>query len=398
MIPPQVAAESELLLLCARTQLDNQQTDRLRKLIQQELNWEYFYNVARRHSLVPLVYRRLELAAKEADCPEVLRQFRKGYRENAARNLILTRELVSLIRDLKQIGIEAVPFKGPALALAAYKDSSLRRYIDLDLIVRRRDITRARDLLITRGYSAGKNWDQRQESVLLNAQHNIQFSRDDGQFIVELHWRVATQLFAASLNAEDFWPNLKTMALENITVKTLSTEDLLFSLCVHGSRHLWERLSWICDVAELISVSPEIEWEPFLQRAQETETERMLLLGLHLAASVGGVSLPSHIATMIAADRAVLRLADRIVQRLLNGIEHVPATKREIFRFNLAVRRRWNSRLRYCLYALGPSDSDVQVFSVPRFLNFAYYLIRPFRLVGQQRPGKSIGSDWSSKT
>jgi hypothetical protein len=287
MIPPQVAAESELLLLCARTQLDNQQTDRLRKLIQQELNWEYFYKVARRHSLVPPVYRRLELAAKEADCPEVLRQFRKGYRENAARNLILTRELVSLIRDLKQIVIEAVPFKGPALALAAYKDSSLRRYIDLDLIVRRRDITRARDLLITRGYSAGKNWDQRQESVLLNAQHNIQFSRDDGQFIVELHWRVATQLFAASLNAEDFWPNLKTMALENITVKTLSTEDLLFSLCVHGSRHLWERLSWICDVAELISVSPEIEWEPFLQRAQETETERMLLLGLHLAASVG---------------------------------------------------------------------------------------------------------------
>jgi len=393
MMKPPGPAEHEALLLCARRQLDNEQSGRLRILARQKLDWEYLYKLARRHSLVPLFYYQIERAAgKEVPAP-FLQRLKKDYQENSARNLILTNELVSIIRELEVNGIEAIPYKGPALAIAAYDNPDLRRYIDLDLMVRRNDVSAARDLLIARGYQPARNLNQRQQALLLTTQHNIQFSRDEGRLIVELHWRVATQLFAASVSAEDLWPNLGTVKLGNASLKTLSIEDLLFCLCVHGSRHLWERLSWICDVAALITACPTIDWLQLWQRAQRTDTERMLFLGLHLATQLGGASLPKGIETQVTGDNSVLSLAGAITERLFNGTLQVPPTPREIFRYNFSVRKSWKSRARYCLSTLRPSDSDLGTISLPRFFGFGYYLLRPFRLFTQNHSAKTVSEN-----
>jgi hypothetical protein len=386
-------AEHEALLLCARRQLDDEQSSRLRILARQKLDWDYLYKLARRHSLVPLFYYQIERVAGEAVPAPVLQRLRKDYQENSARNSILTNEMVSIIRELEVKGIEAIPYKGPALALAAYDNPALRRYIDLDLMVRKSDVSAASDLLIARGYQPARNLDQRQQALLLTSQHNIQFSRDEGRLIVELHWRVATQLFAASVSAEDLWPNLVTVELGNASLKTLSIEDLLFCLCVHGSRHLWERLSWICDVAALITACPTIDWPQLVQRAQRTDTERMLFLGLHLANRLVGASLPKEIETRVADDSSVLALTDAITERLFNGTVQVPPTPREIFKYNFSVRKSWKSRARYCLSTLRPSDSDLGTISLPRFLGFGYYVLRPFRLFTQNRSVKPISEN-----
>src|SRR5262249_8499074 len=154
-----------------------------------------------------------------------------------------------IIKHLANSGIEVVPYKGPALALFAYNDLALRRYVDLDIMVRKSDVLRARDLLIADGYYQTRQLSLDQQQRLFRTQHNLQFSRSGHKLIVELHWEVASHLFASSVQAEELWQNLATIELNEVAVKTLSAEDLLFSLCVHGSRHLWERLSWICDIA-----------------------------------------------------------------------------------------------------------------------------------------------------
>ena len=397
MKPPN-RAEHEALLLCARRRLDDEQSSRLRILARQKLDWEYLYKLARRHSLVPLFYYQIERAAGEDVPATVLQRLRKDFQENSARNLILTNEVVSIIREFELNGIEAIPYKGPALAIAAYNNPDLRRYIDLDLMVRKCDVSTARDLLIARGYQPARNLDQRQQALLLTTQHNIQFSRDEGRLIVELHWRVATQLFAASVSAEDLWPNLGTVKFGNASLKTLSIEDFLFCLCVHGSRHLWDRLSWICDVAALITACPTIDWPQIVQRAQRTDTERMLFLGLHLATQLVGASLPKETETQIAGDSRVLTLAAAITERLFNGTVQVPPTPREIFSYNFSVRKSWKSRARYCLSTLRPSDSDLGTMSLPRFLGFGYYLLRPLRLFTQNHSAKPVSENGGRPT
>jgi hypothetical protein len=207
----------------------------------------------------------------------------------------------------------------------------------------------------------------------------MQFSRDNHRLFVELHWEVAPHLFASTVNGERLWQDLITLDLNGTQVKTFSAEDLLFSLCVHGSRHLWERLGWICDVAELITSRP-LDWTTLLERATSADTERMFLLGVHLAERLLDAPVPAEVKQRCDSDPRLASLADNVIEHLFNGPTHVPATSREIFKYNIRVRKSLSARARYLLYMLRPTDSDLSSRSLPPRLNFAYYITRPFRL------------------
>lgn len=365
------SSAAELLLCCART---NANEHVLRELAATEIDWEYFFLLARRHGVVPLVYLQLSRHARDL---EILATLKKHYLENIARNTVLTAELCRLIDRFAEAGIEAIPYKGPVLALFAYGNLALRRFVDLDVIVRKSDVLQARELLLNDGYTPAKSLSLSQHELLLRTQHNLQFSRDDHRLIVELHWDVAPHLFASSVNTDRLWQNLITLDLNGTQVKTFNAEDLLFSLCVHGSRHLWERLGWICDVAELLA-RHTFDWPTLLERA--ADNERMFLLGLFLAERLLDAPLPDEIKQRCASDPRLHSLAGNIVDHLFNGATHVPATSREIFKYNLGVRKTLSARARYLLYMLRPTDGDLASHSLPASLNFAYYLTRPFRL------------------
>ncbi|HVF23572.1 MAG TPA: nucleotidyltransferase family protein [Pyrinomonadaceae bacterium] len=371
--------EHKLLLCCARTAAAPHVVKRLREIAATEVDWEYLFLLARRHAVVPLLYLKLQRHASDLVPHEVLQQLKKHYLENAARNTVLTAELCRLLALFADGGIEAIPYKGPVLALFAYDNLALRRFVDLDVIVRKSDVLKAREILLAEGYTPAKSLSLTQQELLLRTQHNMQFSRDSRRLIVELHWEVAPHLFASTVNAETLWRDLATIDINGSQVKTLSAEDLLFSLCVHGSRHLWERLSWICDVAELIS-RRSFNWTALLERAANADNERMFLLGLFLAEQLLDAPLPDEVKRRCAADQRLKSLAQGIVEHLFNGPTHVPATSREIFKYNISVRKSLSARARYLVHMLRPTDGDLGARSLPASLSFAYYLIRPFRL------------------
>lgn len=370
----------DLLLCCARTAVTRDVVARLRELAATDVDWEYLFLLARRHAVVPLLYVQLERHASDVVPHEFLRKLKQQYLENSARNTVLTAELCRLLSLFAGAGVEAIPYKGPALAAFAYDNLALRRFVDLDVIVKKNDVLKAREILLMRGYAPTKSLSLEQQELLLHTQHNMQFARDNRRLIVELHWEVAPHLFASSLSAEQLWQHLETIDINGTQVKTLSADDLLFSLCVHGSRHLWERLSWICDVAELVQ-RHTFNWTGLLERAATADTERMFLLGLFLAEKLLDARLPPEVKQRCAADERLQALADNVVEHLFNGTTHVPATSREIFRYNIRVRKTLSARARYLVYALRPTDSDLRGRSFPSALNFVYYLIRPFRLI-----------------
>lgn len=358
---------AELLLCYARTNTG-------------EVDWEYLFQLARRHSIVPLVYVQLEKHASDLVPQQFLNKLKKHYFENSARNTLLTAELCCLINSLRDEGIEAIPYKGPVLGLFAYGDIALRRFVDLDVIVKKSDVLKARQVLLTSGYIPTKSLSPGQQEILLRTQHNMQFSRDNHRLIIELHWEVAPHLFASTVNGERLWQDLITLDLNGTPVKTFSAEDLIFSLCVHGSRHLWERLGWICDIAELIKRQP-LDWTALLERSALADTERMFLLGVHLAHLLLDAPVPAEVKQRCDADQRLSSLADNIIEHLFNGTTHVPATSREIFKYNIGVRKTLGARARYILYMMQPTDGDLAAHSLPQSWSFAYYLSRPLRLL-----------------
>jgi len=369
----------EVLLCCARKTAAPEVVARLREVVAGAVDWEYVVLLARRHSIVPLVYVQLERHAADLVPHDILAQFKQHYIGNSARNTILTAELCHLISLFADAGIDAIPYKGPVLALFAYGDIALRRFVDLDVIVKKSDVLKAREILLKEAYTPSKSLSLAQQELLLRTQHNMQFSRDNHRMIVELHWEVAPHLFASTVNGKRLWQDLITLDLNGTQVKTFSAEDLLFSLCVHGSRHLWERLAWICDVAELIT-RRQLNWSALLERAASADNERMFLLGVYLAERLLDAPVPPEVKQRCDLDPRLASLADTIVEHLFNGPTHVPATSHEIFKYNLGVRKTLSARARYLLYTLRPTDGDLGAHSLPPSLSFAYYLTRPFRL------------------
>src|SRR2546421_2242639 len=294
--------ENELLLLCARAGVGEDDAARIKSLAAEALDWNYLFRLAQRHAVLPLLHRNISEHARDF-APQPFRQkLRDKFRENATRNLLLAGELVRIAQLFESEGVPVLAYKGPALAVSAYGDLSLRRFVDLDIVVRARDVRRAGELLRSLGFRLSDGLSESQEKFLLRRQHNIAYTRDAGRFIVELHWGLASEKFAELPVGEDVWERAGTLAFGGDEVRCLSAEDLLLALCVHGAKHLWERLAGGCDVAELLNSRAGLDWGGVLRRAQDTHTERMLLLCLRLPNRPLGAALPESMREAIQAD------------------------------------------------------------------------------------------------
>ena len=372
--------EVDLLLLCARAHLDEQQRQRIRDLVSQDLDWDYLLQLADRHGLQPLLHWHLT-----AVCPNTVPQkpqqhLRVAFQRVSALNILLTHELQKLIALFAENQVTAVPYKGPALALQLFGNVALRQFSDLDLLVHPRDVLRARDLLLRDGYEPLPPLTEGQQAVLLRTQCNLPFGREQKRMIVELHWKVSAPSFARPFETEDFWSRLVDGKLETKNIKLPANEDLLLALCIHGSKHLWERVAWIADIAGLISSETELNWEELIGRARSTGSERMLLLGLHLAERLLEVNLPDEVKSALKADAKVGFLADDVVRDLFTP-DLTPSGISGYFLFQIKARRRLRDKINYLRFTFTPNEEDLVRFNLPSSLSFLYYLVRPVRLV-----------------
>ena len=380
--------ENELLLLCARSQVSEEDSARIKSLAAEALDWDYLFRLAQRHAVLPLLHRSISEHARDA-APQTFRQkLRDKFRENATRNLLLAGELVRIVRLFESEGVPVLAYKGPALAVSAYGDLSLRRFVDLDIVVRARDVRRAGELLRSLGFTLSDGLSESHEKFLLRRQHNIAYTRDAGRLIVELHWGLSSEKFAELPLSESVWERAETVAFGGGEVRCLSTEDLLLALCVHGTKHLWERLAWVCDVAELLNSRASLDWGSVLIRAQDSHTERMLLLGLRLASGLLGAALPESMREAIHADPTAATLSESVAGKLFAGAEFEPSGFAASVRFNLSARRRLREKIRYFSFILTPTDGDLAALSIPPGLSFVYYLLRPVRLLRKGKPGR----------
>jgi hypothetical protein len=377
--------EDELLLCCARTGRSPEVVARIDALLREGVNWEYLIRTAHVHGMAPLLYWHLDAAGPEAVPENAFDHLRGHFRANSLRNLFLTGELLRILNVFRAHGIPAVPYRGPALAASVYGSLALRQFIDLDIIVHRHDVQEAKELLASLGYRSQHRLTSAQESALLGSRREFAFTRDDGKSAVELVWDVAEH-FSFPLDSEFLWGRLEQITLGGDTVPALSPEDMLLILCAHGSQHLWERLGWICDVAELTRVCEGMRWEQVMARASTLGGQRMLLLGLFLANDLLGASLPDEVLQRVRADSTVRTLAGQIRERLFREADGSAQLFEQAYfhPLHLKMKERLPDKIRYCIRAAtAQTAEDWELLPLPNTLFPFYYVLRPIRLIGK---------------
>jgi hypothetical protein len=332
---------------------------------------------------LPLLCCRLNATYAEAIPQATLQQLRSYFHANAQRNLRLTGELLTLLRLFATHDISAIPFKGPVLAAAFYGNLALRQFDDLDILVHRQDVLRAKNLLFSQGYRPYYWLTPVQETAALRALCELNFQRDADGSVIDLHWNFTSRFFPFARNAECLWERRVPVFVGGQEILTFAAEDLLLILCVHSAKHLWERMGWVCDIAQLISTQKEINWERVMQQAEVLRGERILALGLFLASELMGAVLPPDILRKVQADPAVHSLATEVCQRFFQESDSSPRVlDRRLFQ--LRVRERLKDKVRYCWYwATTPTVNDWAWIDLPPSLFGLYSILRPIRVAGK---------------
>ena len=371
--------ESELLLCCARSSIDSERSDRIRSLLRDGIDWTHLLRQAKEHGVMPLLCWHLTNHCLDGIPQPLVDRLRDHFHSNARSNLLLTEELLSLLDLLEARGIRAIPFKGPALAASVYGNIALRQFCDLDLFVHASEVSKTRDLLISAGYQPELNLTREREAAFLRYQCELLFRRD--RVVVEIQWRIAPRYFSFPLDYGRLWERVQPIALGEREVLTLSPEDSLLILCVHGAKHVWERLGWICDVAELVRVYNQMDWRRVIDQARELGSERMLFLGLFLASDLLGAALPVEVSQRVLANAPVKTLGARVRERLFAETDGVRGFIQSSL-FQLRARERLRDKLHYCLrLATTTTIEDWEFLPLPSSLAFLYYPLRPLRLV-----------------
>jgi len=364
------SAETELLVSCARTRLDAEHAEGMTALLEHGIDQDRLIRMAGPHGLLPLLYWHLGAIGPGVVSRAMLSRLREHFEANARRNLFLTAELLKVLRLLEASEIRAVPFKGPLLAASTYGNLSLRQFADLDILVRKDDVPKAKELLISRGYRPPLALTGAQDAALLRSQSEYVFSSSDGKVVVELHWRFAPAYFSSPLDLDRLWDRLRWIALGGVQVRSLGPEDLLLVLCVHGSKHCWERLEWICGIAEVVRAQPTPDWPRVIEEAAREGSVRMLF----------GAPIPEEVLRRARRDSGARALAAEVRARLYRGTQRAPGMLETTW-FHLRARERLADRIRYCLrLAFTPTVGDFELVSLPATLYFLYYVLRPIRL------------------
>jgi DNA-binding transcriptional MerR regulator len=356
-------------------------------LLAQGIDWRRLVDQALEHGVVPFVYYTLKSTFAGAVPEAVQAQLRALYLHQYRRSIQIRGELPRLLDHLEAHGIDALAFKGPALAALAYSESHLRTFTDLDLLVHLGDVEATVDALKQAGFreknpipeSYDTTWDSYRPWHPLHGNANGYVRDEDtpGALHVDVHWGLASRYFRFPLEPGPLWARSRPVELEGgATVRTFSPADTLLIQCMHAAKDAYYRLSHIADIAELLRTHPDLDLVTVLRRARDVSAERMVRLGLLLSRDLAGAPLPED-----APDRSasVRPLARRVAAALFER-RHGAGLLLHRFRFHLAVRDRWTDGLgaayQAVLTSLRPTDEDREWMDLPPVLELFYPLVR----------------------
>ncbi len=336
------------------------------------------------HGLAPLLAHHLHRHAPEYVTP-ALRDYAQ---RNAIRARFLTQTLLELLADFRAAGLPAVALKGPALAELAYGALDLRDYCDLDVLVHPQQIDEAEQLCRARGFVRKRNIKHMADDAMRPFAYDLPLMRLSDGVVLELHWAMTFRYAGIRFERWPWWEQLQQGTLNGQPIAALGAAETLLLLCLHGSKDGWNQLKAVADVAQLIRVSPDLDWARLWQLARLLNAERLVRIALRLAHELLAAPLSEALRVELLQDDS-LESPLRHAYELLRHEQSYDETVIARHAFLIQAQPHWWGKLRYCArYALSPGSTEWRRVALPASLGLGYRVLRLARVT------KFYGQRW----
>jgi hypothetical protein len=393
-----------VLLACIRYQFGTTTAQEVTNSLTTDFNWDRLVRTAIERGVMPLLYGSLKSIDPALVPRATMMKLQHLHRMNGLNNLSQTQELLKLLTQLDNAGIEAIAFKGAALAVSAYGNLSCRQFNDLDILVRRRDFWQAKAILTTDGYRPNFTASQERDVFDRYLQTSLSRSNSEAQMFerqfqasllhchparsIDLHWGIPPRQVWQIDRFEVLWQNLQHVDLLGRSIDTFSPETTLVVQCLNIAKEPWKRsFKQVCDAAQIIQTYPQLNWDLALALAAELRCQRLFSIGLQIVHNLLDISLP---------DRIQARFGDRQTTTAAQIFaENPPPTPLWWWEYTnrlQTIDRWWDGLFIHAHYLsmqlksvlksmLVPTDLDREFLPLPARLSVLYYLIHPFRLL-----------------
>jgi hypothetical protein len=201
----------------------------------EDVDWNSVLDLAEEQHVLPIVARYL----RQADCvlpQDVDKRVTQIEQDCAQGAFWWTSELRGVLEQFGAEGIDTILLKGPSFAERIYGSPRLRLSSDLDVLVRSTRLQQARESLARQGFEVtqqdnGYHEGWVRDTTALELHHDVA-PRSLFDFHIETAWQRALPASFAGQPTLCFEP----------------MDELLF-LCIHGTRHCFDHLGHVLDVA-----------------------------------------------------------------------------------------------------------------------------------------------------
>ena len=185
-----ITGEETLLTGLCRLEFSSDRIRKLKSLITGTEDWEYLADLSNKHGVAALVYYNLEkLGFLQYISQETVEFLHNAHMMSMARNVHHLKETEMVLKLMNEAGIKTVLLKGLALEISVYGNRGLRQMTDVDVLMKSEDCIRARDILISNGFTSLPLKSPLHERIMMHIGKHLPSLIKNG-FSIEIHHRL----------------------------------------------------------------------------------------------------------------------------------------------------------------------------------------------------------------
>ncbi|MBI5099227.1 MAG: signal peptidase I [Nitrospirae bacterium] len=227
-------------------------------------------------------------------------KLRRDYLYTAAKNTLLYSEFSRVVASLRNGKTDVIAMKGAVLAELVYQDIGMRSMSDVDLLIRKEDISKADAVLNSLGYNAvdPSPFDSIEDPNNYLTTRDYR-SRNPMHPSFHIHWHMVNSSipapYSSRIDMNEIWEDAVLTEIAGIQIRTMSPHHFLIHLSEHAMRvtHSASRLIYLIDVAVLIKrYGNELDWYKTVQASKAYGLDIFVLNILKLTQLNTGIEIP----------------------------------------------------------------------------------------------------------
>ncbi|UYP06762.1 nucleotidyltransferase family protein [Priestia megaterium] len=295
-------------------------------------------------------------------------QLQKEYQTTLYNNLYIKNQLKLVLDTFEANGISAIPLKGILFAETYFGHFSARRTTDIDILIRKEDMEKAKMCIQKLEYNVERDW----PSYHFHRTFSKMMPHSPVPLTIELHRDILREN-SSSLEIEQFWKH--STPLEGYKhIKQLSEVHTFYMICLHGWKHGMDSLKYFIDIIQTIHVlNHKIDYNALFKIAKNDQTLKRLTSTLTVVYNqfphLNQInSFPFNKKSKIWWDYQEIRYGDRQSVKGFKNLIRIHLSEYDRFEHSMIFFKRW----------LFPNKSEITNLYPPSIKHKKYSIFRGY--------------------